>query len=248
MSLDETLLDSIQPFFDKGLITDILQELKSGKEATVFACAGGPRLRGRMVAVKVYRELEHRQFRSDAAYRAGRDLGRLLSKRTARAISNKSDFGKEAAFGMWVATEWQHLSELHSLGLPVPRPLDRTEKAIAMDYLGDAAAPAPQLRSVKLAEGDALRTWDRLANAVKRMLTHNRIHGDLSPYNVLWWESNPWIIDVPQMIDPREHPTAREFLTRDLENLWTYLKRYAPLPDPWRLADALWHRWREGTL
>lgn len=248
MSLDETLLESIQPFFDKGLISEIVQELKSGKEATVYACRGGARLRDRMVAVKIYRELEHRQFRSDAAYRAGRDVGRLLSKRTARAIANKSDFGKEAAFGMWVATEWEYLSQLHAMGLDVPRPLDREEKAIAMEYLGDESSPAPQLRAVKLSESEAIRTWDRLSRAVKIMLAHNRIHGDLSPYNVLWWEGKAWIIDVPQMVDPRENPMAREMLTRDLENVWTYLKRYAALPDPWKLSESLWFRWREGAL
>src|SRR5882757_3585750 len=51
MSLDETLYESIQPFIDKGLVTDVLQMLKSGKEATVFSCRGGPRLGGRLVAV-----------------------------------------------------------------------------------------------------------------------------------------------------------------------------------------------------
>ena len=54
MSLDEALLESISPFQDKGLLGDVLMELKSGKEATVYVCAGGPRTRpGTHLAVKI---------------------------------------------------------------------------------------------------------------------------------------------------------------------------------------------------
>lgn len=248
MSLDETLLESIQPFFDQGLISDVLQELKSGKEATVFACRGGDRFPNTLLAVKIYRPLEHRNFRSDAAYRTGRDLGRLVTKRVGRAIVNGSDFGKEAAFGLWVNNEWEYLSELYNLGLDVPRPLGREEHAIAMEYLGDESSPAPQLRAVKLTEMQAAKAWDRIAWNIKQMLRANRIHGDLSPYNILWHDNRPWIIDVPQMIDPREHPRAREMLTRDLENPWKHLSKFAQLPDPWKLSDHLWHRWHNATL
>jgi RIO kinase 1 len=245
MSLDETLLELVQPFIEKGLITEVLQVLKSGKEATVYACRGSPRIGGRLLAVKVYRPLEHRQFRDDSAYRAGRVI---LSGRVRRAVENGSDFGKEAAFGMWVGMEWQNLRELHAARIDVPRPIDRAESAIVLEYLGDEAGPAPQLRSVRLTPHEAAACWNRVLDNVTHMLRINRVHGDLSPYNLLWHQGRPWIIDVPQMVDSRLNPNAREMLTRDIENVHGYLRRFCTLPDPWKLTDHLWQRYRNARL
>jgi RIO kinase 1 len=245
MSLDETLLDSVQPFIDKGLINEVLHVLKSGKEATVYACRGSSRIGNKLLACKVYRPLEHRQFRDDSAYRAGRVI---LNQRTRRAVQNGSEFGKEAAFGMWVGTEWQNLRELHAAGIDVPRPIDREESAIVLEYLGDESSAAPQLRSVRLTAHEAAACWNRVMSNVTRMLHINRVHGDLSPYNILWHDNRPWIIDVPQMIDSRLNPNARDMLTRDVENVNQYLRRFCTLPDPWRLVDQLWRQYREGRL
>ena len=246
MSLDQTLTDSIAPLIDRGLISDVLQLLKSGKEATVYCCRGGPRLPNQLLAVKVYRPAEHRHFRNDAAYRQGRVIP---SGRVRRAVDNGSAFGKQAAFGLWVGTEWGHLNALRDAGLDVPRPIDTAEHVIAMDYLGDGPdRPAPQLRSVRLTPKQATDVWDRLVWNVGRMLALDRVHGDLSPYNLLWHDGLAWIIDVPQMVDPRENPNARSMLDRDLENVWRYCSKFAPLPDPWRVANHLWDQWRLGRL
>jgi RIO kinase 1 len=245
LTLDEVLRQSLETYLDKGLITDVLSVLKSGKEATVYCCRGGDRIGGRLLAVKVYRPLEHRHFRNDSAYREGRVI---LSGRVRRAVSNRSDFGKEAAFGMWYGMEAAYLRELHGWGLDVPRVIDSEGNSIVMEFLGDESGAAPQLRSVRLTELQAQTVWKRTVWSVTRMLSHNRIHGDLSPYNLLWHHNHAWIIDVPQMIDPRENPNARTMLERDLENVHRYLTRFTELPDPWKLAGGLWYRWKESTL
>jgi RIO kinase 1 len=245
MILENHLSQALEPLFDRGLILELLQELKSGKEATVYLCRAGPRVGKPHLAVKVYRPIEHRNFRNDSAYRDGVPI---LKARVRRAVENRSDFGKEAAFGMWVGREWGFLNELHSLGLDVPRPIHFTGTALAMQFLGNGDVPAPQLRSVKLDENEALRTWHRLTAAIRTLLANNRIHGDLSPYNLLWHEGKAWIIDLPQMVDPRENSNAYAILSRDIENVWRYLSKFAPLPDPWKLAGSLWHRWRLSQL
>jgi RIO kinase 1 len=245
MSLDETLNEAIEPFIDKGLISEVLTLLKSGKEATVYCCRGGHRLRGQLVAVKVYRPMEHRQFRNDAVYREGRVI---VSGRVRRAVENGSAFGKQMSFGMWVGREWEHLRELHKARLDIPRPIDTAGDAVVMQYLGDELAPAPQLRAVRLTEPQALGVWGRVVWNVQQMLSLNRVHGDLSPYNLLWHDQIAWIIDVPQMIDARENPSARSMLDRDLENVWRYCSKFAQLPDPWKTANQMWERWRRAEL
>ena len=249
LSLDEVLRQSIETYLDSGLIAAVLTVLKSGKEATVYCCRGGSRIGGRLLAVKVYRPLEHRHFRNDSAYRQGRII---LSGRVRRAVNARSEFGKQAAFGMWYSMEAGYLRELHAAGIDVPRVIAAEGNSIVMEFLGDESdgipQPAPQLRSVRLTPEQATATWHRITHSVGRMLALNRIHGDLSPYNLLWHHHRAFIIDVPQMVDPRENPNARSMLERDLENVHRYLSRFTPLPDPWKLAAHLWHHWKEATL
>jgi RIO kinase 1 len=51
------------------------------------------------------------------------------------------------------------------------------------------------------------------------------VHGDLSPYNVLWWRERPVIIDLSQTVDVITHPAARELVERDLRALARYFTR-----------------------
>jgi RIO kinase 1 len=44
------------------------------------------------------------------------------------------------------------------------------------------------------------------------------VHGDLSAYNLLWWEGRVVLIDFPQSMD-REQPGARELLAQDAASL-----------------------------
>src|SRR5688500_17174392 len=71
------MLDS---FLDSGVISEVMEFVKAGKEATVFRCragsAGGRRgdaPRGEQYyAAKVYRPRKYRRFRNDAPYQNGR--------------------------------------------------------------------------------------------------------------------------------------------------------------------------------
>jgi RIO kinase 1 len=47
------------------------------------------------------------------------------------------------------------------------------------------------------------------------------VHADFSPYNILWHDSSPLVIDVGQAV-AIQHPRSREFLVRDIERLVTW--------------------------
>lgn len=40
------------------------------------------------------------------------------------------------------------------------------------------------------------------------------MHGDLSEYNLLWWDNKVYMIDVSQSVE-HDHPMALDFLRRD---------------------------------
>jgi RIO kinase 1 len=112
------LLESIRPFYDQGLITDVLSLVKGGKEASVYCCAADPETGYEIVAAKVYRPRALRNLRNDVMYREGReylgdqgmnhnakvDGGAIHQgkKREMRAIEKKTGFGASLQHGSWL--------------------------------------------------------------------------------------------------------------------------------------------------
>ncbi|MBI5350158.1 MAG: hypothetical protein HZB77_12730, partial [Chloroflexi bacterium] len=90
---------------------------------------------------------------------------------------------------------------------------------------------------------EARSIFDRLITNVELMLKHHRIHGDLSAFNVLYWEGEVMIIDFPQAIDPYVNAQARKIFNRDVRRLCEYFDRYSVAADSKDLADTLWKRY-----
>jgi RIO kinase 1 len=245
--LDETTTgsDALDYFLAEGWITRVLHVVKSGKEATVYCCEAAPSTGAALLAAKIYRPRESRGFQNDAIYRAGRWVGEA---RLRRAIANKSRKGREYQFGSWVDQEWEALTRLHALGADVPQPVSRCGDAILMEYLGDADGPAPRLQALSLAPDEAHRLLRVLLRNVELWLAHDTVHGDLSAYNVLYWQGHPRVIDFPQAVDARANPNARDLLTRDVANLCGYFARQGAPVDAARIAADLWGRFLRAEL
>ena len=89
---------ALAPFVARGLVTEVLYPIKSGKEATVYCCRAGPAEEAggaRFLAAKVYRERRGRSFKNDAVYQEGR-WHWARNTRVRRAFRNRS------AFSRWV--------------------------------------------------------------------------------------------------------------------------------------------------
>src|SRR5690606_13875273 len=71
---DEWLLKSLSAFYRQEFITDILSQVKGGKEASVYRCAAHPTSGAEFLAAKVYRPQKFRQLRNDHMYREGRTI------------------------------------------------------------------------------------------------------------------------------------------------------------------------------
>ncbi|MHA2384362.1 MAG: RIO1 family regulatory kinase/ATPase domain-containing protein, partial [Candidatus Thorarchaeota archaeon] len=57
----------------------------------------------------------------------------------------------------------------------------------------------------------------------------NYVHGDLSGYNILWWQDRPWIIDMPQAVKVgpwSDMKSVVSLLRRDIVNVLQYFKKY----------------------
>jgi len=236
---------ALESFFTEGLITKVLYTVKSGKEATVYCCQAHPSTGVELLAAKVYRSRNNRGFKNDAIYQEGRVI---LDRHARRAVQNKSRFGREVQFAMWVNYEFEALKVLHQARADIPRPLARNESAILMEYLGDHQQAAQALQYVELSKDEVRPIFEELMRNIELWLTHNYVHADLSAYNVLYWQGQIKIIDFPQAIDPRFNPNAFALLTRDIENICRYVARYQLERDGQRIAERLWQKFKHAKL
>jgi len=232
-------------FLAEGMITEILYPVKRGKEATVYCCQAHPSTGVELLAAKIYRPRNHRGFKNDAVYQEGRVI---TNGQIHRAVQKKSRFGRQMQFGMWVNHEFEVLTALYRAGADVPQPIAHTQSAILMEYFGDREKAAPSLGGSELSREQARAVFDNLLNNIELWLAHNYVHGDLSAYNILYWQGQAKIIDFPQAVDPRFNSNALTLLTRDIENVCHYLTRYDLLYDRRSIAERLWHKFRNAQL
>ena len=237
---------ALDDLIGQGLVAGVLGRVKSGKEATVYCCEAEADAGVELLAAKVYRQRDVRRFANDAAYNAVRL--RQHNRRETRAILHKSDFGREQSFARWVADEYETLALLHRGGCAVPRPFLRSDRVIVMEYIGDDDSPAPVLANVRLDADDARQAFEALMRNVELALACDRIHGDLSAYNVLYHDGDVRIIDFPQAVDARFNPNALELLERDLANVCGFFGRYGIDADAYRIARRLWGRYIRSEL
>ncbi len=65
-----------------------------------------------------------------------------------------------------------------------------------------------------------MRLWRRKFSEPTRdlVLEAQLVHGDLSPYNILVWKEDPYMIDLSQAV-LITHPDAARLLRRDMEKV-----------------------------
>lgn len=245
------LLDSLRLFYDMDLISDVLARVRGGKEASVYRCRATPKTGLALAAAKVYRPRKFRNLRNDAQYREGRAYlkadGKIVKNnehRLMRAIGKKTALGEQLEHTSWLMYEYTTLQKLYAAGADVPQPLGVADNAILMGYRGDEYTAAPTLNTVTLDRDEARTLFADVLRNVELLMQHGLIHGDLSAYNLLYWEGQITLIDFPQVIDFRANPSARSVLLRDLTRVCEYFAAQGVVHDPRRLTDRLWGRFR----
>jgi RIO kinase 1 len=247
------ILDSLGPFYEGQWLDDVLRLLKGGKEAHVYQCQANPSviaahghdLDNEYIAAKVYRPRMFRNLRKDHIYRQGRDLldsdgQQVIDERMQRAVDKRSEFGRQLMHESWIEHEYQALQALHAAGADVPAPLERGHNAILMAYVGGDDLPAPTLNEIDLEPGEALRLYQRVLHNIDLMLAAGLVHGDLSAYNILYWEGETTLIDFPQVIDPHVNRNAYSIFERDVKRVCEYFASQGIRTDPERIAADLW--------
>lgn len=205
-----------------GAVETDLGVLKTGKEADVHVVrrwvpdgTASPALDSHLAA-KRYRTGDHRLFHRDAGYQEGR---RVRRSREMRAMTRRTDFGKELLSGQWAVAEFEALGVLWEMGIPVPYPVQLDDREMLMEFIGKDGVAAPRLAQAR-PEADLLpELFEQLRSMMVVLAERGWTHGDLSPYNVLLHGDRLVFIDWPQIVDIIGNPRGFEFLERDVANM-----------------------------
>jgi len=199
-----------------------------------------------LLAAKVYRPHMFRSLRNDAMYREGREVlagdGKPVKKtkdRVMRALGKKTSFGLQVAHTSWLMHEFVTMRRLYEAGGALPRPIAATDNAILMAYLGDAHRAAPTLNEVALEPREAEALFEVVLHNVHLLLREGLVHGDLSAYNILYWEGEIALIDFPQVTVIAGNRGARGILERDVRRVCEYFAGQGVDRDPEALVDGL---------
>lgn len=241
--------ESLGGFYEQHWIDDVLRQVKGGKEASVYLCTAGQALGGEHLAAKVYRPRVFRSLKNDHVYREGRDQldenGHVIHNAgDLHAIKKRTEYGRELMHTSWIEHEVKTLQILRAAGADVPEVFVSGDNAILMTYIGNGEMAAPTLNAVHLDRQEARRLFDRVLHNIRLMLSADRIHGDLSAYNILYWEGEITLIDFPQAVEPEVNPHAYPIFQRDVTRICEYFQSQGVPSDAGRLAAALWQESR----
>ena len=239
------LLESLGDFYEHKWITDVLRRLKGGKEASVYLCRSGPAIDAPLVAAKVYRPRSLRNLKNDGQYRTGRvDLDEnghaIVRDGDLHAMAKRTNYGEELRHQSWIAYEYQTLEDLYKVGADVPAPYAMEKNAILMDYIGDPDSAAPTLNTVTLDRDEIRPLFERVIRDIDLLLAKQRIHGDLSAYNILYWDGDITLIDFPQVVQPDSNPAAWNIFLRDVTRICQYFASQGWRQDARSVATDLW--------
>ena len=232
----------IEPLVQEGLVDEVIRQLMSGKEATVYVVRCGEEIR----CAKVYKDASQRSFKQAAVYQEGR---KVKNSRQARAMEKGTRYGRKMQEEVWQNAEVDALYRLAAAGVKVPRPYICFEGVLLMDLVTDANGnAAPRLNDVEMDQATALQYHAQLLQQVVLMLCAGVIHGDLSEYNILVDHEGPVIIDLPQAVDAAGNTNAGPMLERDVDNLRTYFGQFAPALNATHYGKEIWAPYLAGLL
>jgi RIO kinase 1 len=232
----------MQALVEDGLVDEVIRQLMSGKEATVYVVRCGEEIR----CAKVYKEANKRSFRQSVDYTEGR---KTKNSRRARAMEKGTAYGRKAQEEAWQNAEVDALYRLAAAGVRVPKPHGFHEGVLLMELVTDSAGnAAPRLNDMEFT-AELAREYHRiLITQVVRMLCAGVVHGDLSEFNVLVDNAGPVIIDLPQAVDAAANNHACKMLLRDVENLANYFGRFAPELLATHYGDEIWALYKNRQL
>ncbi|TYI35369.1 hypothetical protein ES332_A03G072000v1 [Gossypium tomentosum] len=197
---------------NRGVFHDINGCISTGKEANVYHATKSD---GQELAIKVYKTSvlvfkdRDRYVQGDYRFRYG------YCKHNPRKMVKT-----------WAEKEMRNLMRLKAAGIRCPTPLLLRLHVLVMEFIGKAGWAAPRLKVAALSLDNLRECYVEMIVAMRTLYQKCKlVHGDLSEYNILFYEGHLYIIDVSQAVD-LDHPHALDFLREDCIHVSDFFKKH----------------------
>lgn len=145
---------------------------------------------------------------------------------------------KADTLGWRAAHEFEMTRQAWKGGARVPAPARRVETMFSMRYLGGDDGPAPRLHDVRLEDPESFLS--KVLAGIQALLRSGVVPGDLSAFNILVHEGEPWFVDLSESVRVDRTGTspwmrlseAEGLLRRGIDSLQGYFRRYSIRVDP----------------
>ncbi|QSG01397.1 serine/threonine-protein kinase Rio1 [Natranaeroarchaeum sulfidigenes] len=213
-AFDDATFAALYKLVQDGYVDAIGGPLSTGKEANVYNALAGERSLDLLregeeeVAMKVYRT-RATNFQDMREYLVGDPRFEELGD-------------KKKIVMAWTRKELSNLERARKAGVRVPQPLAVERNVLIMEYIGTEDGRAKRLTEVSIENPET--AFEVVREYIRRLYAAGLVHGDLSEYNVLFYDGELVVIDVGQAVTVH-HPNAEEFLERDCENVASFFRR-----------------------
>lgn len=186
---------------NRGVFDNINGCISTGKEANVYHAT---KKDGSELAIKVYKTSvlvfkdRDRYVQGDYRFRHG------YCKHNPRKMVKT-----------WAEKETRNLLRVGEKGIRCPKPVHLKLHVLAMEFIGKNGCNAPRLKDAGLSDDKLRVAYFEIVTTMRTLYQKCKlVHGDLSEYNILYYEGHLYIIDVSQSVD-LDHPLALDFLKED---------------------------------
>ncbi len=222
--LDEQTLMTLYKLSNKGVFDVLHGFIKQGKESSVVLAEN--KKSNEFYAVKIH----------------------AISAYTFKRIRNyiegdprffKIKHNRRALIFAWCKKEFKNLRIAHEKArIPCPKPVAYMNNVIVMEFLGEVdneqILPAPRLCDVELE--NPKKVFEKIIESVKKLYSAGIVHGDLSGYNILYFNNIPYFIDFSQGM-PVSYANAFDLLKRDVYNICREFSEYGIESDPEKIIE-----------
>ncbi|KIM63326.1 hypothetical protein SCLCIDRAFT_1214211 [Scleroderma citrinum Foug A] len=196
----------------RGSIQEVNGCVSTGKEANVYHALT---LDNQHLALKIYKT-SILVFKDRDRYVTGEYRFRRGYSRNPRKMVR-----------LWAEKEMRNLKRLVVAGIYCPEPVEVKENVLVMTFLGDKEGWAsPRLKDAEIPSSEYPSLYQELVLNMRRMYHQCKlVHADLSEYNIIYHDTHLYIIDVSQSVE-HDHPSAFDFLRKDIKNVEEYFGRF----------------------
>lgn len=203
---DTATLNAVYELARKKYFEEIEFVIATGKEGNVFRCKAGKGF----YALKIYK-IETSDFKHMMDYIIGDERFKNVRK-------DKGEIVKA-----WTKKEYRNLNDLVKAKVRAPLPITYNRNCLLMEFIGTKGEASPKAKDKPFQNMN--KAYETLCKEIAKMYNAKLIHADLSEYNILNKDEELIIIDVGQTVTIN-HPKAKEFFERDVNNLSKWFIKY----------------------